>query len=159
MVVRLGWQLLLPPVLSRFSSQICGRPSPLTQPYVSRGGTWMEWAEAKPRIWGKEKFMFLLKARLTWDAKKCLNPAVQAGRWRTKTLMWKVNNREWERWNKLCRPWKTLLRQQSIHSFNAFWPEMWLMWKQCSFYFRFSLPVAPYLWIVGSETLLSYVRT
>ena len=67
-------------VLPRFLPQICGRPSPLIQPEVLRGGTCMEWAEAKPGIWGKKKFMFLLKSRLTWDAKKCLNPAVQAAK-------------------------------------------------------------------------------
>lgn len=32
----------------------------------------MEWVEVKLRIWGKEKFMFLLKVRLIWDVKKCL---------------------------------------------------------------------------------------
>lgn len=67
-------------VLPRFLPQICARPSPLIQPEVLRGGTYMEWAEAKPGIWGKKKFMFLLKSRLTWDAKKCLNPAVQAAK-------------------------------------------------------------------------------
>lgn len=67
-------------VLPRFSPQICGRPSPLIQPEVLRGRTCMEWAEAKPGIWGKKKFMFLLKSMLTWDAKKCLNPAVQAAK-------------------------------------------------------------------------------
>ena len=49
---------------------MCGRPSPLIQPQVLRGGTYMEWAEAQTRNLGEEEIYVLVKVKVDLGCKE-----------------------------------------------------------------------------------------
>lgn len=70
-----------------------------------------EWKELRPnqRLGVKSNLCFV-KDKVDLGCQEISESWLQARRWKARTLLWKVSQREWERWSKLGRPWRTLLR-------------------------------------------------